>query len=391
MRNPARAGSRAGPGQHKEGEADSTASAAPLQVQPLPPPLRPPGRRSDAAVSAMPALPSGAAVMSSPIGDHALCRMAKELGRPQGTLTVSAMAPTRSGARHAETYLARGVVRRALARAYDFYGGHLRRLHYRLVSQASPIAMVGGGIYENTINYWSLLKCAGKWARYLGLIDADLIDDRRNPTPHLHLVDGLDLEQPTIAVRTPEYHSMHRPHIWPPQLPQLPKLILDRPFGRCRVPQLYHGEIWVEKSDVEDVVLPLCRRLRLELLSVCRTAGHSRLAAIWSIASERSDRPVPDPLHQRLRPAGRERCRSRSRARSSSSCAKRDLDLDIQVIPLALTKQQCIDLKLPRIADQGDGPRQANSFEARQPGAGSAPGRAGCARGAARQGRLRAS
>ena len=35
MRNPAPAGSRAGPGQHKEGEADSTASAAPLQVQPL--------------------------------------------------------------------------------------------------------------------------------------------------------------------------------------------------------------------------------------------------------------------------------------------------------------------------------------------------------------------
>lgn len=60
-------------------------------------------------------------------------------------------------------------------------GVHLRRVHYQIVSQGPPVLRPNGKPYGNTQNDWSYLCSAGKYARYLGLVDAEAFVDRRNP------------------------------------------------------------------------------------------------------------------------------------------------------------------------------------------------------------------
>ena len=47
---------------------------------------------------------------------------------------------------------------------------HLRRLHYQIVSQRSPVAMLDGRPYVNSLEYWKALSEASKPARYNGLV-----------------------------------------------------------------------------------------------------------------------------------------------------------------------------------------------------------------------------
>jgi hypothetical protein len=135
--------------------------------------------------------------MSAPLGYDALCQMALELRRPQSTLTVLSHGADPFG-------IGTPAERRDAAWFAQLWeehmppsGGHLRRFHYKLVvmSSVSPIALSGGDLYENTMNCWSVLKRAGKWARYLDLIAADVVDDKRSPEPVIYLPD----EQPTAA------------------------------------------------------------------------------------------------------------------------------------------------------------------------------------------------
>jgi len=62
-------------------------------------------------------------------------------------------------------------------------GVHLRRIHYRLISQQRPFFMHNGLPYENTNNCWAHLTVASKAARYLELVPPSTFVDRRNPTP----------------------------------------------------------------------------------------------------------------------------------------------------------------------------------------------------------------
>ena len=57
----------------------------------------------------------------------------------------------------------------ALWEEYGFGDGtHIRRIHYRLVSQPTPIRMPDGKPYENTKNCATKLIDAARDARYLG-------------------------------------------------------------------------------------------------------------------------------------------------------------------------------------------------------------------------------
>ena len=60
-------------------------------------------------------------------------------------------------------------------------GSHLRRIHYRLVTE--PIQMPVGRMYENTVENWVYLARASLAARYLDLIPYDGLIDRRNDEP----------------------------------------------------------------------------------------------------------------------------------------------------------------------------------------------------------------
>ena len=77
----------------------------------------------------------------------------------------------------------------------DFgYRFHIRRAHYKIISQAIPVLKPGGGSYENTDSDWKFLLQASRDARYLELIDPESVVDNRNP-------------EATISA-----HSSRRPH-----------------------------------------------------------------------------------------------------------------------------------------------------------------------------------
>ena len=68
-------------------------------------------------------------------------------------------------------------------------GLHLRRIHYVLVSQEEPVIKPDGTAYENTENDWKLLGRASLAARYLRMVPADGLIDRRNPEPIINAVN----------------------------------------------------------------------------------------------------------------------------------------------------------------------------------------------------------
>ena len=226
-------------------------------------------------MSAMPALPSGAAVMSSPIGYDALCRMAKELGRPQGTLTVLSHGSDPFGCgtprhiSHAEWFAAlwreHMTPRRPPATlALSAWSARRRRSRWSTAATMRTHAPVG-----------SCSRSLGKWARYLGLIDADDIDDKRSPSPRIYLTEETELEQPAIQIAEPEYFRPASTSA--PSLPDLPQLNIGRPSWRPRASQRYHVEIWVEKSDVEDIVLPIARTYGLNYCPFSRPTRNQAL------------------------------------------------------------------------------------------------------------------
>src|SRR5262249_59368554 len=65
-------------------------------------------------------------------------------------------------------------------------GFHLRRLHYRVMSQDPPILMPDGSPYINTTRCAATLYDGGRDARHLGLIDVDDLIDRKNPEPTIY-------------------------------------------------------------------------------------------------------------------------------------------------------------------------------------------------------------
>src|SRR4051794_36044966 len=56
---------------------------------------------------------------------------------------------------------------------------HVRQVHYKLVSQETPVLQVDGEPYVNSSDCFNRLCDAIRDARYLGLIPADAIIDRR--------------------------------------------------------------------------------------------------------------------------------------------------------------------------------------------------------------------
>jgi hypothetical protein len=119
--------------------------------------------------------------------------LGKQLKRP--ALTLIALAPAN------DPYYANTPGRREgaewfaeLWRRLGFGPGtHLRRVHYVLLSQASPIMLpvcstgMGRpsrpGPYENTVQCWEKLIHTSRDARYLGLIPYEHVIDRRNDAP----------------------------------------------------------------------------------------------------------------------------------------------------------------------------------------------------------------
>jgi hypothetical protein len=253
-------------------------------------------------------------------------------------------------------------------------GDHLRRVHYRLVSQKRPITKPDRTPYENTEDDWKFLVAAVSDARHLDLINAGALVDRRNDEPVINL--DPDEEDCDADIVTDNTEFNYGAEIELPPLPALPRLRLDHPH----IPQPYHVEIWCEKSTINDILFPLGEQYGANIVTGVGEMSITRCVALVERALE-SGRPVRILYVSDFDPAGLSMPVAVARKIEHRLYLQAIDDLDIQVIPIVLTHEQCRHYGLPRTplketerrADRferrfGEGATELDALEALHPG-----------------------
>ena len=225
---------------------------------------------------------------------------------------------------------------------------HVRRIHYFLVSRAD-IKKPDGKPYENTAKDWDFLTAVAKWARYLGLVSVDNFIDRRNPEPHFGAFywENQNVDEILANLNVGQIAEAVTGEI----LPYNPQHVLA-----------YHLEIWAEKSTQNDILLPIARQYRANLVT---GLGELSITAVNQLIQriQQADKPARIFYISDFDPAGENMPVSISRKIEYLIRSISDLK-NIKLKPLMLTKQQCIDYQLPRTPIKKDD-RRKGSFEER--------------------------
>ena len=265
-------------------------------------------------------------------------------------------------------------------------GTHLRRVHYRAISQKEPILRPNGKPYLNTRKDWAYLNEAGKWARYLGLVSPTAFVDRRNPDA-LIMTRWQDPTSPTYeAAPRFEVSSWHdRGRYSTPDLPELDSLpwdVLDAPHYNVYgydPEQAYHVEVWAEKTTMNDVLIPVCERYGVNLIT---GAGELSITAVVDFLGRvtDADRPARILYVSDFDPAGLGMPISIARKIEYFQRSEGYGDLDIRLQPITLTGAQVKKFHLPRVPvedskrkarwelNHGKGQVELDALEALYPG-----------------------
>ena len=234
---------------------------------------------------------------------------------------------------------------------------HLRRLHYQLISSTAPIRKPDGGQYQNTEGDWKFLNVASLSARYLDFVPFDGIIDRRNGEPMIFAGDLYS--DPDEKIKVSSEVGCEEPvvdEIGVPDLPALPCLSL-----RAGYPvQKYIVDVWIEKSTQNDWLVPLCQRRRVNLMVGTGEQSETRAREL-ALRAARYGAPVRIIYLSDFDPGGRSMPKAVAR-KIEFTIAKFNLDIDLQLIPVALTPEQCREYHLPRIPIK-DSERRKDKFE----------------------------
>jgi hypothetical protein len=307
--------------------------------------------------------------MSSNLDYVGIKALSKSLGRPAGTLYALSAAndpfylyPARVEGAQWFAKLWRKLKLRP--------GMHTRGIHYIFVSQKKPVLTLDGKPYENTLDDYKRVKDGCRDARYLGLVPASAIVDRRNDEPYIRLVEG-------VAVPAGHNVTWTRPVIIdnPQSMPPLPQLV----YSRMEVPQRYHIEIWCEKTTMNDVLQPLADRYDCNVIT---GSGELSLTHCYQVVERavQSQKPVRILYISDFDPAGMSM--PLAVARKIEFRLRRDnINLNIQLRPIVLTHDQCVHYRLPRTPIKetakgairfeerfGEGATELDALEALHPG-----------------------
>lgn len=248
----------------------------------------------------------------------------------------------------------------ALWDRFDFpHGVHLRRIHYKLISQSEPVLMVDGRPYQNTELCWQYISTASKAARCLRLVDPTAFEDKRNPDPvivcdyedsdpepeariydleqwtlpeiQVELADDLDWSIPGAGVSGYDYRDN------------------DKPF---------HLELISEKSTMDDVVIPLCQRLGINYAPFTGFASNIGVIAFLK-RLRKANKPGIVFYISDFDPAGSFMPPSVARTIEYWRPVYAP-SLEVLVTPIVLTKEQVIEYGLPPIPIKETDKRQNN-------------------------------
>jgi hypothetical protein len=253
---------------------------------------------------------------------------------------------------------------------------HDRQIHYKLVSREKPVLQVDGTPYLNNADCYNRLCDAIKDARYLGLIPARMIIDRRNPEPTINFDSeddvGAEIEINHGRVVRFDFGGDYRAPGY--NLPSA-ELVEEPSFG-----QRYQVEIWIEKSTANEVLNPLGREYGANIATFIGEVSTTRCEELVDRAIA-SGRPVRILHVTDFDPAGRDMPISAA-VKIDFAAMMSGHDLDIQLEHVALTEEQCIQYRLPRTpiketktratgfeARYGAGQTELDALEALHPGA----------------------
>lgn len=250
-----------------------------------------------------------------------------------------------------------------LWRRFGFGSGvHLRRVHYRLISQEMPPKMHNGKPYENTEQCWGYLNQAGKYARYLNLVSAGAFDDRRNPDPMIFVKSEREWwSEPEASI---EEFWWSLPSIATHSL----DVSLSLPAAEVAgydyesADQPYHLSVWIEKTTMNDVLEPVCRSLGADLVT---SAGFQSITSVVALLQriEQRGKPARILYISDFDPAGDSMPVAVARQVEfwRSEYAP---DAEVKLTPIALTREQVIAYRLPRTPIK-DSDKRRSGFEDR--------------------------
>lgn len=227
--------------------------------------------------------------------------------------------------------------------------GHIRKFWYKAVSQREPILMPDGRTLTNTESNWQKFQTYSKYARYLGFIDPLMIVDHRNPEPHLFAPEPVEAGNPEWEIEDWGGFSLPKisTRLWHDF--SLPDAHVGGYFYRDGE-QPCLNELWVEKSTMDDDLIPVCRRLGVNLITSTGFQSVTNAIACYSRAAEWAalGRPVRIFYLSDFDPAGD--CMPLTVSRQLEFWREQyGPDVDVALTPLGLTKAQVEEYGLPTI------------------------------------------
>jgi hypothetical protein len=280
---------------------------------------------------------------------------------------------------------------------------HVRGIHYLLISLANPPNNPRTTMtYENTDQCYAAISEAARDARLLGLVPFERIVDERNDVPVEDLPNYSETDGPASVAISDEPVEIDIESL--DAIDGVPPALIDEPIEPLRVlgltdppdliempaeieapgapdvdaevdidldvslrppritPPWFHVELWCEKTTMNSILLAIARERRLNVIT---GPGFQSLTGAWRLIgrAKRSGRPVRILYVSDFDKAGQHM--PVAVARQVEFIIRRDnLDLDIQLIPVALTHEQCIEYDLPRTPLK-DSVRGKEAFEAR--------------------------
>ena len=216
-------------------------------------------------------------------------------------------------------------------------GVHIRRIHYKLVSQKVP-KKANGTSYENTENDWNYLTIASKHARCLGLVPAHNFVDRRNPEAKIFQeYTWHEYEYPDWYMGDPYVYISGRVEEGESSINGYEYHFED---------QKYNVEIWIEKSTMNDILIPICQKYEINLV---HSIGFQSITSVIELLKRSTDKEKPTRIFyiSDYDPAGDNM--PQSAARQIEFWINRYSNgEDIKLQPIALTRQQVKTFDLPR-------------------------------------------
>ncbi len=221
---------------------------------------------------------------------------------------------------------------------------HIRRIHYKTIGKIKP----DGEVYQNTINDSGLLARASMYARYLGLIDLDRVEDHKNPGSIKVTVYNDD----TVDTNLLLYESgLIKKEI------ESSNQTINIGNGKIKYDmqtrQPYHIEIWCEKSTINDILIPIVDKYEATLMIA---GGHFSITNVKDCYEriKHLDKPVIIFYLRDFDPAGETMARAVARKlewfvrKGKKNSDYSNFELNVKLIDVALNYDQCIRYELPR-------------------------------------------